>query len=301
VQLLLLCAFAQILYFWRVLRRALKPFTRTPMITAFDRLPANMIGDRLSPQRPQVADLRRAVRVGEQLRLAIDGAVLLGLNAAEYRSLDAALTWRDPEPFTSPASEAEKRKTQWWAGSPEWAWLGRACQELAPIVARSWTTKRQNVLATVDFDGTIEGITHPVQRWFLRAEEFLAMQILFLVRELLGRLVNVCFFTIVGVLMMVGAQHAFPFQPRQELLGTAWLYVLSAVALVLWIFAQMERDPVISAFASNQAGKLQWDATLWSKVLVYGVIPIAAIFAAQFPEIGTRLMMWLAPVQGVLR
>jgi hypothetical protein len=297
VQLLILLAFAQVVYFWRVLRRSFKPFTRTPMIAAFDRLPAKLFGDRLSPQRPQIGDLRRAIRVGEQLRLAMSetgGGRRLGMTDAESYALQDALQW-PPDPAV------HKPDTRWWAHSTEWWWLGQACQRLAPVVARSWALKRQNALKTVDFDCQIDTITEPVQLWFLRAEEFLALQIQFLVRELLGRLVNVCFFTIMGVLLMVGAQHSFPFEPRQELLGTAWLYVLSAVAVVLRIFVQMERDPVLSAFASNQAGQLRWDTTLWSKLLVYGAIPIATIFAAQFPEIGSTILGWLAPVQGVLR
>jgi hypothetical protein len=296
VQLLILLAFAQTLYFWRVLRRSFKPFTGTPMIAAFDRLPPNLFGDRLSPQRPQIGDLRRAIRVGEQLRLAISrvgGPGSLGMSMAEHHDVEAALCWPNPA--------APVPSTRWWVDSKEWWWLGQACSQLAPIVFRSWGTERQSALKNVDFDCKVEAITEPAQLWFLRAEEFLALQIMFLVRELLGRLVNICFFTIMGVLLMVGAQHSFPFQPRQELLGTVWLYVISAVAVVLWIFMQMERDPVLSAFSSNQAGKLRWDATLWSKVLVYGAIPIATIFAAQFPEIGTSIMSWLAPVQGVLR
>jgi hypothetical protein len=266
------------------------------MIAAFVRLPAALFGDRLSPQRPEIADLRRAIRVAEQLRLAVPeagGAGPLGMDAAEADALQQALRWPHPA--------APEPLTKWWVHSQEWWWLGQACRQLAPIVARSWATKRQNALKAVDFDTTIESITAANELWFLRAEEFLALQILFLVRDLLGRLVNVCFFTITGVLLMVGAQHSFPFQPRQELLGTAWLYVISAVAIVLWIFLQMERDPVLSAFASSQAGKLRWDTTLWSKVVVYGVVPIATIFAAQFPEIGSTIMSWLAPVQGVLR
>jgi hypothetical protein len=62
----------------------------------------------------------------------------------------------------------------------------------------------------------------------------------------------------------------------------------------------MEHDPVLSAVASTEAGKIRCDTVMWTKVLLFGVIPIATIFAAQFPQIGNTLLGWLTPVQRAL-
>jgi hypothetical protein len=62
----------------------------------------------------------------------------------------------------------------------------------------------------------------------------------------------------------------------------------------------MEHDDVLSAFASTNSGKMTWDGALWSKIFIYGVIPIATVFAAQFPGIGSTLLDWLTPVQKAL-
>jgi hypothetical protein len=191
-----------------------------------------------------------------------------------------------------------------WAESAEWASLCGVVRMVAAAVADAWDTRaRANVLSTIDFDADVKDVKEfkdDMQRWLMRAEEFLAMHVLLVVRELLGRLANVFFYVIVGVMLMVAVQQSFPFQPRQELLGVAWVFVLSAVVLVFTIVLQMEHDPVLSAFASTQSGRVRWDAALWSKVVIYGLIPIATVFAAQFPGIGTTLLDWLTPVQKAL-
>ena len=65
-------------------------------------------------------------------------------------------------------------------------------------------------------------------------------------------------------------------------------------------FVQIERDPVIRALASTDSGKINWDWTVWTKVLLYGVLPIATIFAAQFPQLGGTVLDFLRPVQSVI-
>ena len=309
VQVLLCLALAEALTFWIWMRKTIGPLTRTPLLHAFGRLSPSLLRDRLSPRAPTAADLYRSARFGQQLGHKLTemigghrGPVArhtmeegFATESAQLRQLAKALA--DCRPPTAEDMGIHRL----WTATHSWGTIRAAALGTAEAVARFWNVRvRASLLSETEFDNDVAHIDDDVQRWFLRAEEFVAMQGVLVVRELLARLANVFFYVIVGVLLMVAAQGSFPFQPRQHLLATAWAYVVIAVMLIFTVFVQMERDPLISAMSSTDAGKVRWDATVWSKVILYGVIPLLTIFAAQFPHIGGTILDWLSPVQRAL-
>jgi hypothetical protein len=304
LQILLWLAFAHVGYFWHKLRQAMHAFAGTPMIGAFRRLSPEFFHDRLSPRQPDEADMRRMMQTARQLGLALDEMK----DTTHTAVRDALLAAVTASGHARPGHQREDKRTkaggELWAASAEWTMLGVIVPKVASAVADFWQHRaRPTALSTIDIDADVKDakdFKDDMQRWMMRAEDFLAMHVLLVVRELLSRLANVFFYIIVAVMLMVAVQQSFPFQPRQELLGMAWIYVLSAVILVVAILVQMEHDDVLSAFASTASGKVNWDAALWSKIFIYGVIPIATVFAAQFPGIGTTLLDWLTPVQKAL-
>jgi hypothetical protein len=304
LQILLWLAFAHVGYFWHKLRQAMHAFAGTPMIGAFRRLSPAFFHDRLSPRQPDDADMRRMMQTARQLGLALKEAKDTGHAALRDSLLAAVAEPGDGRPGHHRESARPKDRSDLWAASAEWTALDGIVPKVAEAVADFWQHRaRPTALSTIDIDADVKDakdFKDDMQRWMMRAEEFLAMHVLFVVRELLSRLVNVFFYIIVAVMLMVAVQQSFPFQPRQELLGMAWIYVLSAVILVVAILVQMEHDDVLSAFASTASGTMNWDAALWSKIFIFGVIPIATVFAAQFPGSGTTLLDWLTPVQKAL-
>src|SRR5262249_42785804 len=130
-----------------------------------------------------------------------------------------------------------------WAESCEWNRLSEVVQDLATQIAGSWLTEeRPTTLTTIDINADVKDAEHSgsdMQRWRMRAEEFLAMYVLLIVRDLLSRLANGFFYIMIAVILMVAVQQSFPFEPRQELLAMVWIYVVSAIILVLTIVVQM--------------------------------------------------------------
>jgi hypothetical protein len=274
------------------------------MIGAFRRLSPEFFHDRLSPRQPDEADMQRMMQTARQLGLALEEVNQAKLSALRDALLAAVAASGRARPRHQRNVDRTKEGSELWAGSAEWTELGVIVPKIASAVADFWQHRaRPTALSTIDIDADVkdtQDFKDDMQRWMMRAEDFLAMHVLLVVRELLSRLVNVFFYIIVAVMLMVAVQQSFPFQPRQELLGMAWIYVLSAVILIVAILVQMEHDDVLSAFASTASGKMNWDAALWSRIFIYGVIPIATVFAAQFPGIGTTLLDWLTPVQKAL-
>jgi hypothetical protein len=309
VQVLLCLALAEALTFWIWMRKTIGPLTRTPLLHAFGRLSPSLLRDRLSPRAPTPADLYRSARFGQQLGHKLAQMIGGHRGPVARRTMEDAFVTQSTElrqlanalEACRPPLAEDMRSHRLWTATHSWRTIRAAAHGTAEAVERFWTVQvRASLLSETEFDNDVAHIDDDVQRWFLRAEEFVAMQGVLVVRELLARLANVFFYVIVGVLLMVAAQGSFPFQPKQHLLATAWAYVVIAVVLIFTVFVQMERDPLISAMASTDAGKVRWDATVWSKVILYGVIPLATIFAAQFPHIGGTILDWLSPVQRAL-
>ena len=83
------------------------------------------------------------------------------------------------------------------------------------------------------------------------------------------------------------------FQPRQigDWLFTALLAVLSFG--MIWIFAQMHRDPILSRVTATRANELGWDFYL--RILSFGAIPFLTWLAYQFPDVGNTIYSLVQP------
>jgi hypothetical protein len=67
--------------------------------------------------------------------------------------------------------------------------------------------------------------------------------------------------------------------------------------VVLTVLFQMEKDEVLSRIASTTPGRITWNRETIVRVIVYGLVPLLTLFAAQFPELGAQVLDWLKPIQ----
>ena len=81
------------------------------------------------------------------------------------------------------------------------------------------------------------------------------------------------------------------------LLGLIWVDVLIAIVVVMTVFVAFDRDTIISRIRHTTPGEIDWNWDFVVKLLLYAVLPLATLFATQFPEIGSSLMHILDPVQ----
>ena len=299
LQFLLVLSIVQSIYLWNVLRALLRHLDAHGMADAYRRLPPELLENRLSPRPPSLTDLERAVGFRRALRVELDrvgatpsaGQTAPGnpLDLAPDAYLDLASALDDPAPL-----DDDRRHHRAWTDSGTWKTLSASACLLASVLEGYWRDHvRENFLR----GGSAGDIKDNVQQWCLRAEEFVALQVVFVIREVMASLVNTLFFVILAILLMVAAQGSFPIQPRQTFLGIAWALVIVAVAVSLRTFWQMGRDPVLRRLSNVDPRGWSWDRALITKVVVYAVIPLLTLFAAQFPSLGGTLMSWLRPFQ----
>ena len=58
----------------------------------------------------------------------------------------------------------------------------------------------------------------------------------------------------------------------------------------------MEREPILSRLRNTTPGRLDFNWAFVQRVAVYGVLPLLAVLASLFPEIGNSLFGWLEPL-----
>ncbi len=66
---------------------------------------------------------------------------------------------------------------------------------------------------------------------------------------------------------------SYPFQPHDLLLLFNWAAILSFVGIAMWVFIQMNRDPVLSSLNGTKPGQLSWDRDFIFRILIYGIVP----------------------------
>ena len=75
------------------------------------------------------------------------------------------------------------------------------------------------------------------------------------------------------------------------------LAVAAGAVTSIWILVGMEREPVLSWLRNTTPGRLDFNWAFVQRVAVYGVLPLLAVLASLFPEIGNSLFGWLEPLR----
>jgi hypothetical protein len=133
--------------------------------------------------------------------------------------------------------------------------------------------------------------------WY--AEEFVALRYVEFIRYVLLQMRNFLEFITTGFMLMVFALIAFPFEGHRALnTATLALFAVLGVSVGL-VFAQMDRDALLSRLSDTRANKL--DFNFVTRLITYGALPLIALLGSQFPSIGNFLFSWLQPALQAMR
>ncbi len=127
------------------------------------------------------------------------------------------------------------------------------------------------------------------------------MCVTLVVRDAIARLwPNIVF--VVGAGVCVFCSHTlFPFQMQKALAAVGWVYVAMAFGAILAVLIQMRRNVFLRHVASpDPESGAGWDTGFVLRLAVFVLVPLVALFATQFPDIGGVLMRWVDPVRKML-
>ncbi len=146
----------------------------------------------------------------------------------------------------------------------------------------------------VDRDEEVRTPKHIAQ-----AEEFLVFRYVALIRGVLANMRYLIGFISASFVLSIIAWNSYPFQPRNELnwLFTALLAVLGGG--VMWVLAQMYRDPILSRITETRPNELGME--FYFRIAMFGAVPMVTWIAYQFPDVGGLVFRAIQPALDVVR
>lgn len=300
VYLGLALAFLRFVCIWRELRRFLRRLAWHPMWPAFkdyyEHFPGMPRIDLMSPP-PTLAS------VGFSVGLATQACRLDKKFHAKDHAAASSATMSEMEPL---AKEAEAKLAEASRAEATGRWketLNLRCEtqgklaEVSNVIARKlepqWNLSGDASAVGADLDSTEDG-----KQFAQVAQQYLATRVVAFLHHVSSHLQNLALFVTIGLLLMLIAITSYPFQPRNLLLLFNWSIVLTVVGTTVLIFVQMNRDKILSLLTSSTPGQLNLDRGFVFKVLVYGLLPVLALFGAQFPEAVNWILSLVGVVQG---
>jgi hypothetical protein len=291
-------AWMQFMRCWNRFREFLQWLERQPLRNAFTRLPKDISWVPLVTSQTE-RPLYISTQCWECLRaiLAFDGAQTSWPEIDRHRRLVTALqpaaeNLRDL--FESVESGQSSGST---AGRSTYTSLQENLETareviVADLQASEW---RQGYSDSLDAQSSSSGEGHaPIANPLLvLKEEFVALRYLMYMRYVFRHLRILLGFVIGGFILSVLSMSSYPFQGHHWISGANAVVCLALGLGVIVVFAQMDRDALMSRITATKANKL--GATFFLRVAQYGVLPLAAVLSSQFPEINRVLFSWLQP------
>jgi len=205
-------------------------------------------------------------------------------NAITYlelaRKTDADGRWRDSV-------------TSQWASQEA---LSRVAADTATALENSWWPSRRGSERVEE-----KKLSSSAENIFSLGEEFLAGRVAHFLACVFPQMQNLVFTALAGLLLLLFAVSSYPFQPRNLLLLFNWVVILIVVCVAMWVFVQMNRDPVLSNLNGTKAGKISWDWEFFLRIFTYGVVPILALLGTQFPDSVGQILSRILPSEAMHR
>jgi hypothetical protein len=315
-------------HLWLLVRRMLQHLFSHQIAAAFARVADEPFNWQLSLTPPRAIELKPMARKARTLRLELGRIIreLPGVEASaalspsgERRRLNPGLpvpvamatTGGDPADLVGTAARALEVRFQ--DVVPIAATIG---VELPDTLDQETTAGRQpyfksqvwSTLVTLS-DGLVPVLRHGfwhrgnatakpgLDGWYRNAEALVGMQVAFVLRDLLARLVSGMTFTIIGAVIALASHLFYSFPGRSAMLAFDWILLAMAVASAAVMLIRLEKDPSLSLLWSRTPGRLIWTGGFVYRLALYGVIPIVTLFVWQFPEVGGTLFAWMEPLQ----
>jgi hypothetical protein len=136
--------------------------------------------------------------------------------------------------------------------------------------------------------------TKPSEPSFIQlAEELIVVRYVALIRAVLINIRYLMLFVSAAFVLALIAWNSYPFEPH-ALIDWCFTILLAVLSLgLIWVFAQMHRNAILSRITNTTANELGWEFYL--RIATFGAVPVLTWLAYQFPEIGGALYKIIQP------
>jgi hypothetical protein len=266
---------------WRVLRKLLQDLERHPLRYAFTRLPKTFSWTTVwaGDPRPQLIMPSRALDV---LRMMPEAEVQDEVKKIEnaFQSLKGPTRrfMRVPK-LVANLNDAMNRAFVFLSKKRQPAWRKGISDSLE---SQENKDKKEETPAELRED-----------RLSIARDEFLALRFVTFIAYTLRVIRGFLKFLASVFILLVIALSAYPFEGRRYIeTAILFLFVVSGASVAL-VFAQMDRDPLLSRLSETKPNELGVNFVF--RLVSFGALPLLTVLASQVPDIGNFLLSWLQP------
>jgi hypothetical protein len=302
---MLAVVWSQFIWCWRHFRKFLEWLERNPVHNAFSRLRKETSWVPLV-SRPKEHQLFISARAWETLR-ALQTFRPINLTSSTERSRLATLQAKLSESPSQPDALSKDLENALAAGQEfsreKYGELQRSLEHAAACVrqdleAFDWKSGNSDSVQR-EIEGGPKEKLNDSQRLLLLKEELVAYRYLVYIRYVFRHLRNLLRFVIVGFIFSVISLHSYPFLELRWIGVVCWLVLITLGTGIGIVFAQMDRDAILSRLTETKANEL--GKNFFLRMLQFGALPLLTLVTTQFPAIGRIVSSWLQPALQALR
>lgn len=168
---------------------------------------------------------------------------------------------------------------------------------LAQLLVPAWRNEKESLLiVSVSHEKEEVTPTPPPQakeEHIRNAEEFVCLNYLSFIQNILGRLRTMALTIMVLFLASTVAMSTYPFDPRQALSAILIALFIIVGVVIVKVYADMHRDATLSHVTNTKPGEL--GAEFWFKIVGFGFAPLVGLLTRVFPSITDFVFSWLQP------
>lgn len=168
---------------------------------------------------------------------------------------------------------------------------------LTQLLVPAWRNEKESLLvasATGEKDEVTPAPPPQAMKEHIRnAEEFVCLNYLSFIQNVLGRLRTMAMTIMVLFLASTVAMSTYPFDPRQALSGILIALFIIVGVVIVKVYADMHRDATLSHVTNTRPGEL--GPEFWFKIVGFGFAPLVGLLTRVFPGITDFVFSWLQP------
>jgi hypothetical protein len=168
---------------------------------------------------------------------------------------------------------------------------------LTQLLLPAWRKEEESLVVAPAKDEKEEGAPNPPPKakeaHIRNAEEFVCLNYLGFVQNVLGRLRTMALTIIALFVASACAMSSYPFDPRQALSAVLIALFVIGGAVIVKVYADMHRDATLSHVTNTKPGQL--GAEFWLKIVGFGFAPMIGLLTRIFPGITDFLFSWVQP------
>jgi hypothetical protein len=125
------------------------------------------------------------------------------------------------------------------------------------------------------------------------AEHLVGYVYLGFIQNVLGRMRSLVMCILLLFIAATFAMASYPFDPRPTISGAMVLLFGVLTTAIVFVYAQVHRDPILSLVTNTKPGELGGD--FWLKLLGFGAGPVLGLLTTLFPQLTDFLFSWVQP------